>query len=185
MSQYYLMSQLPSLDAVSDSVPVPITEERFCELCNSFLDKNALEKFNKLTLLPPTQSQKTGSVLIDAWNEGERMLRLALSKLRAQKQKKPYNASISSFPITLLQTAKTAVEMEDPMKAELFLNSYRLNFLESLRPMDNFADDSVFYYGIKLKLILRIRQFDELSGQTAYRNIYNSIMNGERREAVQ
>ena len=43
----------------------------------------------------------------------------------------------------------------------------------------------MFYYGLKLKLILRIRQFDTENGEAAYKNIYNSIMNGENLEATQ
>ena len=72
-----------------------------------------------------------------------------------------------------------------PMEAEKFLNQYRMDFLESLRPMDTFCEDSVFYYGLKLKLMMRIRQFDEALGEAAYKEIYNSIMNGDRLEGLQ
>ena len=64
-------------------------------------------------------------------------------------------------------------------------NKYRLDFLETLRPMDSFSEDFVFYYGLKLRLLERIRKFDEESGETAYRNIYDSIMNGDRSEVIQ
>ena len=37
MAEYYLMSQLPSLDGVGENTPLPITEERFSELCHRFL----------------------------------------------------------------------------------------------------------------------------------------------------
>ena len=37
MAEYYLISQLPSLDGLGDNMPVPITEERFTELCRRFL----------------------------------------------------------------------------------------------------------------------------------------------------
>ena len=84
-----------------------------------------------------------------------------------------------------MKAARMAVEMDSPMEAEVFLNQFRMGFLESLRPMDTFSEDAVFYYGLKLKLLLRIRQFDEKSGETAYKEIYNSIMQGDRLEAVQ
>jgi hypothetical protein len=70
------------------------------------------------------------------------------------------------------------------MEAEKFLNKYRLEFLETLRPMDSFSEDFVFYYGLKLKLISRIKQFDTESGETAYKNIYSSIINGDRLEVI-
>ena len=84
-----------------------------------------------------------------------------------------------------MQAARTAVEIESPMEAEKFLNKYRLDFLETLRPMDSFSEEFVFYYGLKLKLIERIRKFDSESGEAAYRNIYDSIMNGDRSEVTQ
>lgn len=185
MAEYYLVSQLPSLDSVSDNLPIPITEERFLELCNRYLGKNAQKELSKLTLMPPKKYEKSSSNLIEAWNNGERNLRLALAKFRAEKMNKSYDIQNQNFPAAILQAARTAVEMENPMETELFLNLYRLNFLESLRPFDTFAEDFVYYYGLKLKLILRIREFNAENGNAAYRNIYNSIINGDRLEALQ
>ena len=39
MANIYFMSQLPSLDGINENVALPITEERFLELCQRFLDK--------------------------------------------------------------------------------------------------------------------------------------------------
>ena len=185
MSEYYLISQLPSLDGISENLPLPITEERFLELCNQFLSEKAKKELAKLSLIPEKTHEKSGSKLIEDWNNGERTLRLVLSKVRANKLNKPSDTENKSFPLKLVQTAQTAVEMENPMEAELFLNRHRLDFLESLRPLDNFCEDSVFYYWLRLKLISRIKQFDSTSGETAYKNIYNSILNGDKLEAVQ
>ena len=184
MAEYYLISQLPSLDGISESTPLPITSERFAELCQSFLGKKARIESEKLTLTPPRNPEKTASALVEKWNEGERCLRLALAKLRADKMNKQFEAEIQSFPAGLLQAARTAVETESPMEAEKFLNRYRLDFLETLRPMDSFSEEYVFYYGLKLRLIERIRKFDQASGETAYRNIYDSIMNADRSEVI-
>lgn len=185
MAEYYLISQLPSLDGISENTPLPITSERFGELCQRFLGKKALAESERLTLAPPRNSEKNASSLVEKWNDGERSLRLALAKLRADKLNKHFDAEIQSFPAALLQAARTAIEIESPMEAEKFLNKYRLDFLETLRPMDSFSEEYVFYYGLKLKLIERIRKFDSESGEAAYRNIYNSIMNGERSEVIQ
>lgn len=184
MAEYYLVSQLPSLDGVNENTPLPITSERFTELCERFLGKKAQAELEKLTLVPSRNPEKS-SALIEKWNEGERNLRLALAKLRADKMNKNFDAETQSFPAGLLQAARTAVEIESPMEAETFLNKYRLDFLETLRPMDSFSEEYVFYYGLKLKLIERIRKFDSESGEAAYRNIYGSIMNGERSEVIQ
>ncbi len=185
MAEYYLISQLPSLDGINENVPLPITSERFTELCLRFLGKKAQSELGGLTLIPPRTPEKSSSALIERWNEGESGLRLALAKLRADKMNKRFDAETQSFPAGLLQAARIAVEIESPMEAEKFLNKYRLDFLETLRPMDSFSEEFVFYYGLKLKLLERIRQFDSESGETAYRNIYHSIMNGDRSEVTQ
>jgi len=181
MAEYYLISQLPSLDGLSENTPLPITEERFSELCKGLLSKNAQSEFDRITLLPSRSLEKGNSALINAFNENERNLRLALCKARGEKLKKATDVD-EILPASLLQIAKTAVEMESPMEAESFLSSYRLNFLETLRPMDSFSEEYVYYYGLKLKLILRMRQFDTESGKTAYKNIYNSIINRDELE---
>ena len=184
MAEYYFISQLPSLDGISENAPMPITEERFTELCERFLSKKLLNEMKKLTLSPPKNHENSGSALIDSWNESERNLRFALSKVRAEKLKKPFDTQNRILPAEYIKAAGTAIEEATPMDAEKYLNRYRLEILESLRPMDSFSTDYIFYYGLKLKLILRIRQFDTEAGEKAYKNIYSSILNGDRLEAI-
>ena len=184
MAEYYLISQLPSLDGVSHNVPLPITEERFTELCRRFLSSKILHELESLSLAPSRCPQKASSALAEKWNEGERMLRLALAKLRADKMGKSFESEVYSFPPNLLQAARAAVELESPMEAEKFLNKYRLDFLETLRPLDSFSEEYVFYFGLKLKLLLRMRQFEAARGEAAYRNIYDSIVNSNRSEVM-
>lgn len=179
MAEYYLISQLPSLDAIGDNAPLPITEERFCELCGRFLKKKAFGEIEDLTLAPPLNPEKSKSALVEAWNNGERDLRLALGKARAEKLNKTFDGQGRVFPAELVRAAAAAVETESPLEAELFLSRYRLNFLETLRPADAFSDDFLYYYGLKLKLLQRIRQFDTNQGEEAYKNIYGSILNGD------
>ena len=123
--------------------------------------------------------------MLDAWNQCERNLRFALGKVRAEKMKKTFDTENRILPVEYIKAANTAIEKENPMEAEKYLNSYRLEILETLRPMDVFSDDYIFYYGLKLKLILRIRRFDTEAGKKAYRNIYNSILKGDKLEAKQ
>ncbi len=184
MAEYYLISQLPSLDGVGENTPLPITEERFLELCGRFLGKKMQTELSRVTLIPPKEHQKSTSSLVEAWNEGERQLRLVLAKMRAESMKKPFHEDVPSPSPVLLQAVRAAVEAENPMEAEKLLFHYRLTVLETLRPMDSFAEDFVFYYLLKLKLLLRIRQFDTTRGVTAYKNIYDSIMRGDRLEVV-
>lgn len=184
MAEYYLISQLPSLDGIGENSPLPITEERFIELCNRFLGKKAQNVLQNLTLSPDRNHESSGSAMIDSFNECERNLRFALGKVRAEKYKKTFDVGNRILPVEYIKAANQALEMENPMEAEKYLNHYRLEILETLRPMDTFSEDYLFYYGLKLKLILRIRQFDTESGEKAYKQIYDSILNGDRLEAI-
>ncbi len=185
MAEYYLISQLPSLDGISESTPMPVTEKQFLELCGRFLGKKTFAELEKLTLVPSRDYEKASSALVEKWNDGERQLRLALARLRADKMNKHFDSGTESFPAELLQAVRTAVDIESPMEAERFLNRYRLDFLEALRPMDSFSDEFVFYYGLKLKLMERMRKFDLQSGEAAYRKIYDSIMSEDKTEVTQ
>ncbi len=178
MSEYYLMAQLPSLDAVGERSPLPITEERFLELCNRFLGKRAANTVNLLTLSPRKDGKPCGNPLVDRWTEEERQLRRALERVRSEKRNLPC-PDTEPLPDQLLETARTAAEMTDPLEAEVFLNRYRLRQLEELRPADGFSLSAVYYYGLKLKLMTRMSTFDPVRGEAEYRAIYHSIMGGE------
>ncbi len=184
MGEYYLISQLPSLDGLSDNAPLPITEARFWELCSGSLGKKTLAELGKLSLTPARTPEKSSSPLVEAWNDGERNLRFALGRIRADRMNKQFLAENNALPAGLVQAARTAVEAESPLEAERFLSRYRLDFLESLRPMDGFSEDFLFYYFLKLKLVSRIRQFDAEKGEAAYRSIYRSLMNEGRSEVI-
>lgn len=183
MAEYYLISQLPSLDGIDESSPVPITEERFMELCEGSLKSKVLRELKNIKLVPSIDAEKSDSSLIEKWNKGERDLRLALAKVRADKMNKPFDLQNRHLPLELYKIASAALEIKNPLEAEKFLLRYRLGFLETIRPMDNFSEDYIFYYGLKLKLILRLRQFDVQVGKVNYKNIYDSILNGDRLEA--
>ena len=184
MAEYYLISQLPSLDSVSYNTPLSIDEERFFELCRQFLRKKAQNEIEKLTLLPPAEPEQNYSRLLSDWYEGERNLRFALAKVRAEKMNKSFELENEQLPEKLLKVANEAANAENPFEAEIILYDYRMSFLESLRPMDAFAEDYLFYYGLKLKLIMRMKRFNKELGEAAYKNIYSSILSGDRMEAL-
>ncbi len=182
MSQYYLMAQLPCLDVINDAMPLPITEEQFGRLCAQFAPGKMVKRVSALSLVPEADESSFGVRLVDDWYKAERQLRLALAVARAKKMNKEID--ISNEPVSSFYTnaANTAVAMTDPMEAERFLNAFRLSMLEMLRPTDSFSDAAVYYYALRLKLLSRMHQFDEVRGQENYRNIYASIMRGGEQE---
>ncbi|MBR4882187.1 MAG: hypothetical protein IKU19_09640, partial [Clostridia bacterium] len=134
MAEYYLVSQLPSLDGLVDNAPLPITEERFEELCQRHLEKKAWEEMKNITLVPEREQESCGSGLIDAWLSAERSLRLALAKIRGERMKKTFDTGDAVLPAEYLRAAAAATEIDNPMEAENYLNRFRLDILESLRP---------------------------------------------------
>lgn len=186
MAEYYLISQLPSLDGPRLDGPLPITEEAFLELCRRHLSKRAFGEIERLTLTPaPDAEQDGGSALIRAWNAGERDLRLALAAARAERMHKPTPHAGKEIPASLLRVVGEALAAEDPLTAEKLLLTYRLAFLESLRPMDGFSQDFLFYYGLKLKLLARFRGFDSARGEAAYKQIYSATLHTDRLEVTE
>ena len=185
MAEYYLISQLPSLDGISDNMPLPLDKETFLNLCGNNLKESSFEELKKATIKPLKNYEKSSSSLLNEWNEAEKSLRLVLAAVRAEKMKITFDGpNVENNPNakTLIKVAEAATEMESPMEAERFLNNYRLDFLETLRPMDSFSEEYLFYYSLKLDLLSRIRKFDKETGRDSYKNIYNSIMNAEKRE---
>ncbi|MBQ3184008.1 MAG: DUF2764 family protein [Clostridia bacterium] len=185
MAEYYLVSQLPSLDGIGENTPMPITEERFDELCERFLGKKTWDEMKKITLVPTREPVSTGSGFIDAWLSAERLLRLALAKVRAERMKKSFDTGDVLLPAEYLKAAAMATETENPMEAENYLNSFRLTSLEGMRPSDSFSTDYIFYYAIKLKLLWRIRGFDKSAGEAAYKNIYGSVLDRADTEVIE
>lgn len=176
--QYYLVSQLPEFSASGDKNVLPITYDYYYDLCSRFLDEKEMKILSALSLEPPRESSKTGSELVDSWNEKERGLRLALAQIRAIKMKKKFSAGNESIAPDAVQAARTASGMDSPLAAEQFLNQYRLSVLENMRPMDSFSSDAVFQYGLRLLLATRMKKFDAERGMASYKNIYNRILQG-------
>lgn len=183
MGQYYFVAQLPSLDGLSDNAPLPISQERFFALCEQYLGKKTRAAVESITLMPPREPEKTSCAFLASWNTFERSLRLALAKARAEILKKPFAAQDGALPHESVAAASAAVQMTDPLEAERYLLKYRLQFLETLRPMDAFSEAYILYFGLKLKLLSRIQAFDTARGQAAYQTIYRSVLHGETSEA--
>lgn len=174
--QYYLVSQLPDISSAGDKSVLPITEKYYRDLCSRFLDNENLKVLELLSLEPPKNVIKTGSVFLDKWFENERCLRFSLGQVRAQKLKKDSGPMPISCTQDIIQTARTAVGMGSPLSAEQFLFDYRISVLNNIQPLDNFSTDAVFAYGIRLMLVERMKKFDKEKGTDSYHKIYDTIL---------
>lgn len=178
--QYYLVSQLPSIDNADSARQLPITEQYYRNLCGRFLDEKSLKVLESLSLEPPKTECSTGSAFLDAWNEHERCLRFALAQVRALKQKKEAPMLPPGTTADIVQAARTAVGMDSPLAAEEFLNEHRMETLKALTPLDGFSVDAVFAYGLRLMLAERMKKFDVETGKVSYHKIYDEILEGSK-----
>ena len=80
----------------------------------------------------------------------------------------------------VVQAARTAVGMENPLGAEQFLNQYRLGVLDRMTPLDMFSADSVYNYGLRLMLAERMKKFDKDEGLASYHQIYDEILGEDK-----
>jgi hypothetical protein len=174
--QYYLVSQLPAFSEVDENKKLPITEEYYRELCSRFLDEKSLEILSGLSLVPPRKVTPTGSDFVDEWYKRERSLRFALARVRALRMNKDTDISESSCTADILQIARTAIGLENPLEAERFLNKYRMDIISTISPLDEFSSDAVFAYGLRLMLMERMHKFDEEKGMASYHQIYDRIL---------
>lgn len=176
--QYYLVSQLPDISACTATSSIPITQKYYRDLCARFLDKEDLATLDTLSIEAPKAIIKTGSTFLDKWYEYDRCLRFALAQVRAAKLKKDIGMLPVSCTQDIVQTARTAVNMDSPLSAEMFLYEKKLSVLNDLQPLDYFSADYVFSYGVRLMLLERMKKFDKARGQDSYKEIYSSILQG-------
>jgi len=175
---YFLMAQLPSLVSAA---ALPVSVDAFKELALRYLSTHDRRILLGLTLEPPRTLVSTGSSLVDRWMEQERVLRLSLERQRAVKQKRdiptdtPADELMARWPETV-QAARTAIAMDNPLEAELFLYKTRSTWVETLRGTDIFGSDAVFAYGLLLMLRARRDLFEASAGRAAYTAIYNQIL---------
>ena len=180
MDYYYLVSQLPDISSADTKSVLPITSEKFQEICCRFVKENEKSIIKNLSLIPPKENTPTGSDFLDKWYENERALRFALSQVRAQKMKKDAQIGAVVISADIVQVARTAVGMDSPLSAEQYLFEYRISVLNNLQPLDNFSLDYVLAYGIRLLLIERMKKFDKVRGTESYHKLYESILDGDR-----
>lgn len=177
-SYYYLMAQLPT---INESSQPHIRFKSFKELALRFLTEKDAAILCKLSLEPPRSEEKTGSTFLDSWYGFERSLRLALEQQRSLKLKWESRISYTerltlAEAFSIMQIARTAIAMKNPLEAEVFLDNARFQAADTVKSADIFSSDSVFSYAIKLLLRERAAQFNMERGREEYAHVYNEIL---------
>ena len=182
---YYLAAQLPYL-VYGQSVPMSSAHFRALA-CESMSSADYLI-FDSCTLDPdPTPGsgvayaeppKRTRSEFINRWKDWERVLRLNLTKARAQKLKWKGGAVVEppEYPADAVNVAKNAMSFESPLEAEIFLDKARWDAIESFQGLNNFSETAMYAYLLKLLLMERKSAFKVEEGFTEYKGLYAAIL---------
>ena len=184
---YYLGAQLPYLTYGQNA---PMSSGAFKSLAVEFLTPADAEILDFCTLDPDsatsceTASAKpacgTSSQLVDSWKKWERTLRLTLAKGRAQKLKRDAPPEVPDYPAEAVAAAKTALLMDSPLEAELYLDKARWDAIESFQGMNNFHKNAIYAYLLKLLLMERRAAFNAEEGFAEYKRLYAAILGEEK-----
>jgi hypothetical protein len=153
----------------------------FKELCGLYVSRSHRALLEHCVCGVPEEggAQKpTTSAFINDWRKRERDLALHIARLRASKLKRKGTPSYDTecWDPDLQNLAKTAVTMENPLEAELFLDKGRWDYIEKLKKNTYFGVNAVYAYMLKLLLIERRTAFRAEEGFAEYKALYASIM---------
>ena len=186
-SYYYLVAQLPYLIYGQN---LPMSPEAFKTMAREAMGSADAAVLDHCTLDPvPLAEGQEGSAyarpaphtlspLVNKWKEWERTLRLHLAQGRAQKLKQEPKdmIQIPAYPPDVAAIAKTALFMESPLDAELFLDKARWDAIESFQDINIFSENSVYAYLLKLLLMERRAVFNAEEGLSEYKGLYAAIL---------
>ncbi|MDR0527345.1 MAG: hypothetical protein LBG79_05975 [Spirochaetaceae bacterium] len=175
MSYYFLIAQLPSL---TYGQPAPMSSAAFVELCAGALSKADAE------LLPccvfgaegAEAPAETASQFINKWRERERTLVFNLAEARASKLKRESAGAVARDNAEAESQAKSALAMDNPLEAELFIDKGRWDAIEALAGVSYFGVNIIYAYLLKLRLLERRMSFKTEDGFTEYKALYDGIL---------
>ena len=174
---YYFIASLPHINYGDNP---PVSSEYFREQCRMFLSKHdaSLTRYCYYDPKLAIETLKpTGSAFIDFLLLRERILTLSLARLRAARLNRPLPEEVPHDMPRAAAMAKTAIEMENPLEAELSMDRARWGILDELVGVDFFGVNNVYAYLLKLQLLERKLRLDSEKGAVEYRKIYETILN--------
>jgi hypothetical protein len=177
-SYYYLAAQLPYLIYGQQT---PMTSSAFRDLARLSMSEEEGAILNFCVLepkcFPPSEST---SVFINRWQEWDGVLRYNLGKNRAIKLKRDAGSlgDAPEFPVDAAAVAKTALAMESPLEAEIFLDKARWAAIDAFQGINVFSETAMYAYLLKLLLMERGQAFKVEEGFSEYKTLYASILEG-------
>ena len=188
-SYYYLAAQLPYLVY---GQAVPMSSAAFKALATDAMSSGDAAVLDYCTLDPAPLAKedagtavkaaytepapRTPSAFMNRWKDWERTLRLNLARSRLQKLKREGMTDAPEYPADAAAVAKTAMAMESPLEAEIFLDKARWAAIENFQGISTFSENAIYAYLLKLLLMERRLAFKTEEGFTEYKALYTAIL---------
>jgi len=175
---YYLGAQLPYL--VHGQNP-PMSSSAFKALARELMSSSDAALLDHCTLGfgsedSSSSAPRTSSKFVNRWKEWERALRLNLARNRALKLKREAASEAPAYPSEAVFAAKSAMNMESPLEAEMFLDRARWDAIESFQGLNTFSENAMYAYLLKLLLMERRAAFKTEEGFDEYKGLYAAIL---------
>lgn len=160
---YYIYASLPPL---ARGQRPPMTMPEFRTSCDLLLAEPERDLLDAADLFQ-RQPRKTDLPILNRWYEREHALRNELAVMRAQRKgvdATPYLRPARHDPHAAEIAAEVFV-IESPREAENRLDDYRWDYLDELEFGHDFNFARLVIYNLKLQLLQRRAQFDEVAGR--------------------
>jgi len=164
-SYYYLISSLPALR--SDSA-MPVSYDRFLDMCRTAVSARVFENLRNLTL------NSCEGPLLSQWGTFYRNMQHELNRRRRERLGKPFDTSILADYRTraCIDRAMTA---PDPLAAEQIMLDAQFEYLDSLVGLHSFDNYVLYGYAVKLRLLERQGAFVKERGQAEFERLFEGI----------
>lgn len=160
---YYLMSSLPML---KPNHPVPMSTERFMEVCGSHLTDKQTTELEAVSSVPSDAYAFDQDSAPGAWNIFETCLRNRIITARAGKNSEAsrYMRSEKDFFSMIDRGVQEAFSRENPLEREKRLDAVRLQFLDDLEGKYRFDFNALCVYKLKLMIFEKENRWDHQHG---------------------
>lgn len=172
MSYYFFTASLPE---VNMDAPVPINEKDFIDQCRLHLAPHDFSVLQRLLNDPAgldTEGQPH-SVFEKKWYSVERQLCRILSLRRSAEWNvpPPHVPAINDFNADIERRAAEIAQNRNPFERETQLDKLRWYELDEMETSAPFSAQTVFAYGLKLKISARHDTMTKESGSEHLRNL--------------
>ncbi len=174
MNHYFLVSSLPLLQLGHKPL---LSLTAFLTLCETHLTPN---DHSVLLDLLTSNGENNSHPFAREWLDRETELRNEIARFRSQKKphvSETWHRTQQGARVFIQAAVANSFQAPDPLERERSLDQLRWTILDELAGLDPFSTESVFSYGLRLRMACRWAAFDQDSGLTLLEHATASVAN--------